>query len=68
MVQTQAAPAVDLIDENAAPPVQKLAKPRDLPQELFERRRSRYEQAEHRVDASREPDAIADEVMKLWSA
>ncbi|TMD12660.1 MAG: shikimate kinase [Chloroflexi bacterium] len=37
-------------------------------EELFERRRSRYEQAEHRVDASREPDAIADEVMKLWSA
>lgn len=38
MVQAQVAPATDLIEENAAPPVPKLAKPKDLPQELFERR------------------------------
>jgi fatty acid desaturase len=38
MAQTKVATAtVDLIDENAAPPVQKLPKPRDLPQELFVR-------------------------------
>jgi shikimate kinase len=35
---------------------------------LYERRRARYEQAERRVDAHREPSAVADEVIKLWSA
>jgi shikimate kinase len=35
---------------------------------LFERRRSRYEQAIHRVDAERDPSAIADDVLKIWSA
>jgi shikimate kinase len=35
---------------------------------LFERRRPRYEQAMHRVDAERDPDAVAGEVLKLWSA
>ncbi|HVH62781.1 MAG TPA: shikimate kinase [Candidatus Dormibacteraeota bacterium] len=35
---------------------------------LFERRRPRYEQAEHRVDATRDASVIADEVLKLWSA
>jgi shikimate kinase len=35
---------------------------------LFERRRKRYEEAEHRVDADRTPDAVARDVMKLWSA
>ena len=35
---------------------------------LFERRRPRYEQASHRVDADRDPAAIADAVLKIWSA
>lgn len=35
---------------------------------LFERRRSRYEQALHRVDGDRPPAEVADEVIKLWSA
>ncbi len=35
---------------------------------LFERRRARYEQAEHRVDGDRDASAVADEVLKLWSA
>jgi shikimate kinase len=35
---------------------------------LFERRRPRYEQALHRVDGDRAPGAVADEVIKLWSA
>jgi len=35
---------------------------------LFERRRPRYEQAAHRVDGDRSADAVADEVIKLWSA
>ncbi|TMD98718.1 MAG: shikimate kinase [Chloroflexi bacterium] len=35
---------------------------------LFERRRPRYEEAAHRIDARRGPSAVADEVMKLWSA
>jgi shikimate kinase len=35
---------------------------------LFEVRRPRYERAQHRVDADRDPRAVADEVMKLWSA
>jgi shikimate kinase len=35
---------------------------------LLDRRRPRYEQASHRVDADRQPDAIADEVLKIWNA
>jgi shikimate kinase len=35
---------------------------------LFERRRPRYEQAAHRVDGDRAVEAVADEVIKLWSA
>ena len=35
---------------------------------LFELRRRRYEEAAHRIDAGRGPSAVADEVMKLWSA
>jgi shikimate kinase len=35
---------------------------------LYERRRSRYEQALHRVDGTRPPGEVADDVMKLWSA
>jgi shikimate kinase len=35
---------------------------------LFERRRSRYEQADHRVDADRDPTTVATDVLKLWSA
>jgi shikimate kinase len=34
---------------------------------LFERRRERYEQADHRVDGTRDAAAVADEVLKLWS-
>jgi fatty acid desaturase len=41
MAQTQAA-AFDLVAENAAPPVRKLAQPRDLPPELFQRRPARF--------------------------
>jgi shikimate kinase len=37
-------------------------------EELFDRRRARYEQADHRVDGTLEPGAVADEVLKLWSA
>jgi shikimate kinase len=36
-------------------------------EELFERRRARYEQATHRVDGTRTPDEIAAEVEALWS-
>lgn len=35
---------------------------------LFERRRARYEQAQHRVDATRPAGDVADEVLRLWSA
>jgi len=35
---------------------------------LFERRRARYEQAEHRVDGDRPPMEVAEDVQKLWSA
>jgi shikimate kinase len=35
---------------------------------LFERRRARYEEAEHRVDGDRDPSVVAAEVLKLWSA
>jgi len=34
---------------------------------LFDRRRPRYEQAAHRVDADRSPDDVAAEVLSLWS-
>jgi shikimate kinase len=34
---------------------------------LFERRRYRYEQAEHRIDGDRSPDEIAADVLALWS-
>ena len=36
-------------------------------EELYESRRARYEQAQHRVDADREPGPVAVDVMKLWS-
>lgn len=35
---------------------------------LFESRRHRYEEATHRVDGSRPPGQVADEVLQLWSA
>ncbi len=35
---------------------------------LYERRRGRYEQARHRVDADRPPLEVANDVMKIWSA
>jgi shikimate kinase len=35
---------------------------------LFERRRARYEQAEHRVDGDRPPKEVAEDVLKIWSA
>jgi shikimate kinase len=35
---------------------------------LFERRRPRYEQAMHRVDAGGDPSSVAADVLKLWSA
>ena len=34
---------------------------------LFDRRRPRYEQADHRVDGTLEAGVVADEVLKLWS-
>ena len=37
-------------------------------QALYERRRPRYEQARHRVDAGRDLSVVADEVLQLWSA
>lgn len=36
-------------------------------EELFDRRRVRYEQAAHRIDAARSPDDVAEDVLKLWS-
>jgi shikimate kinase len=36
--------------------------------ELYERRRPRYERAGHRVDGTRPPGEVADEVLHLWSA
>ena len=35
---------------------------------LYERRRARYEQAEHRVDGDRGPGEVAEDVLKIWSA
>lgn len=37
-------------------------------EELYRRRLSRYEEAEHRVDASRPAGDVAGEVLQLWSA
>lgn len=37
-------------------------------EELMERRRPRYEEATHRVDGTKPPGELADEVLKLWSA
>ncbi len=34
---------------------------------LFDRRRPRYEEATHRVDADRSPDDVAADVLALWS-
>lgn len=41
---------------------------RDEVEALFERRRPRYEEAVHRIDADRDPSAVAGDVLKLWSA
>src|SRR2546421_134205 len=38
-----------------------------LVEDMFDLRRPRYEQADHRVDGTREAGAVADEVLKLWS-
>jgi shikimate kinase len=35
---------------------------------LFNRRRARYEEAAHRVDATQPAGSVADEVIKIWSA
>jgi shikimate kinase len=37
-------------------------------EELLDFRRSRYEEADHTVDANRDVDAVAAEVMRIWSA
>lgn len=37
-------------------------------QELYDRRRPRYEQAEHRVDGTQPAGDVANEVLQLWSA
>ena len=34
--------------------------------DLFERRRPRYEEAAHRVDADRSPDDVATDLLELW--
>ena len=34
--------------------------------DLFERRRPRYEEAAHRVDAGRSPDEVATDLLALW--
>jgi shikimate kinase len=34
--------------------------------DLFERRRPRYEEAAHRVDAARPPDEVATDLLALW--
>jgi shikimate kinase len=36
-------------------------------EDLFELRRARYEEASFRVDADRSPDAIATDLLALWS-
>jgi shikimate kinase len=35
-------------------------------EDLFERRRPRYEEAAHRVDAGRSPDEVATDLLALW--
>jgi len=40
---------------------------RDEVAELFERRRPRYEEADHRIDANRLPGQVAADLMALWS-
>jgi shikimate kinase len=42
--------------------------PRAKLQALLERRRHRYEESDHRVDANRPLDVVATEVLRLWSA
>jgi shikimate kinase len=42
--------------------------PRDEVEALMERRRARYEEAAYRVNADAPLDAVATEVLKLWSA
>jgi shikimate kinase len=42
-------------------------RPRQEVEVLFEQRRARYEEADHRVDADRPPDEIAGDVLSLWS-
>src|SRR5713101_7520579 len=42
--------------------------PRDEIEALLNRRRPRYEEASHRVNADAPLDEVATEVMKLWSA
>lgn|SRR5690242_1187179 len=37
-------------------------------EELYERRRPRYEQAEHRVDGTQPAGDVANEVLRIWSA
>ena len=37
-------------------------------EEMLEQRRPRYEQAKFRVDGTRSPGVVADEVLQLWSA
>jgi shikimate kinase len=41
---------------------------RDQLEALLEQRRSRYEEADHTVDADRSLDEVASEVLHLWSA
>jgi shikimate kinase len=42
--------------------------PREEIEALMNRRRARYEEASHRVNADAPLDEVASEVMKLWSA
>ena len=45
-----------------------LGRTREEVEALLDRRRPRYEEASHRVDADAPLDVVASEVMKLWSA
>lgn len=45
-----------------------LNRTRDEVEALLERRRPRYEEATFRLDGTQPPGALADEVLKLWSA
>jgi shikimate kinase len=42
-------------------------RPRAKLEALFKQRRPRYEQADRTVNANREPDEVATEVLRLWS-